>query len=125
MLDVEKPACLVGPFEEPAHAGEVPGLAMRHRAVGGAGDELAGPLDLVDELARVGEIGPGRRGAADGEIALVDLLPHRGADHVAHRAGILPGRLEAAVDGIGIGGIEGEEVEDAGLIGQAVAIPEV
>ena len=98
---------------------------MRHRAVGGAGDELAGPLDFVDELTRIGEVSPGRRGAADGEIALVDLLPHRGADHVAHRAGVLPGGLKTAVDRVGVGGIEGEEVEDARLIGQAVAGPEV
>jgi hypothetical protein len=109
MFNIEHAAGLVGPLDKPPQPAEMPALAMRHRGVGHAGDQLARPLQLVEKLPRVepAAIPLGRR--LDVEVNLVDLLPHRRTDHVADGAGILPGGVEAAGDRVGIGGIEGQK----------------
>ena len=124
-LHVEHAAGLVGPLREPPQAAEVPGLAVRHRGVGHAGDQLAGPLHLLEKLAgmRPAAIPPRRR--LDLQMGLVDLLPHRGADHVADGAGILAGGAQAAGDRVGIGRVEGQKRDHVGLVGLAVPEPEV
>ena len=125
MLHVEHAAGLVGPLDEPPHPREVPGLPVRHGGVGDAGDQLAGPLHLVEEFTGIARLAAAGRLPPRHEVALVDFLPHRRADHVADRAGILPGRLQAAVDRVGVLLVVGEEFDHPRLVRQPVTVPEV
>jgi hypothetical protein len=72
VLHVEHPRRLVGALDEPAEPGEVPGLAVRHRRVGDAGDQLAGGRGGWFGSGRVAGWAPGgvrHTGAAGGVAA--------------------------------------------------------
>ena len=52
ILDVEDPRGLVGPFEKPGQAAEMPGLAARHGRFGQALEQRSAEFQPVEELKR-------------------------------------------------------------------------
>ena len=67
-------------------------------------------LDLAEELVRVDDRPAPRRAVAHREVEAVDLLPHLGRDHLAHRAGVLARLLQAGEDRVGVLRVGGQEL---------------
>ena len=103
VLHVEDARRLVGPLE---HAGPSWQKCQASPCVIVASvtpdEQLAGQLDLVEELVRIVERGRRRAAVADHQVELVDLLPHLGRDDLAHGAGVLARGAQAGEDRIGV-----------------------
>ena len=97
----------------------MPGLAVRHRGVGRADQQVAGPLDLREELVVAGRARPHR--VADQQVEPVELLPHVGRDDLAGRAGVFAGARQAGEDRVGVLLVERQKLQDVLARGLAVA----
>ena len=77
----------------------------------------------VEELVgRVDQTSSVDRGRADHQVELVELLPHRRGDHLAHGAGVFARRAQAGEDRIGIALVEREKLDRLVLVGLAVEL---
>src|SRR4029079_19538280 len=113
VLDVEDAGRLAGPLEELAEPEEVPGLAVRHRAVADARDQRIDLLDLAVEGAAVAVIEGPRLGALHPQVEIIHALPGLAADALADVAGVLSGGGDGAEDAGVVGRLPGQVILDA------------
>ena len=97
----DDPDRLRRPFELEAEPDELVRIAVRHRRVRRALEEVGAVAELLEERVRPARDGATVRAAHEQE-QLVDRLPHLAGDLLAHRAGVLARERDAVGDRIGV-----------------------
>jgi hypothetical protein len=109
-------------FELEAEPDELVGIAVRHRGVRRALEEVGAVAELLEERVRPARDGA-TVGAAHEQEQLVDRLPHLARDLLAHRAGVLAGERDAVGDRVGVAVVPEHPVADVDRGRLVVVLP--
>ena len=97
----DDPDRLRRPFELEAEPDELVRIAVGHRRIRRALEEVGAVAELLEERVRPARDGAPVRAAHEQE-QLVDRLPHLAGDLLAHRAGVLARERDAVGDRVGV-----------------------
>ena len=113
-----------GPLEQQPEADELVRVAVRHRRVGSALEEVRAVAKLLEEGAWAARDGAPVR-AADEQEQLVDRLPHLAGDLLPHRAGVLARERDAVDDGVRVAVVPEHPVAhvDRGRLVEVLRVP--
>jgi hypothetical protein len=104
------------PLEEPPGLQVLPALAVAHRRVGDAAEQVHAFDDRARDEVRASRQGGVVPHVADPQVERVDLLPHVGADLLAHLPRVLTRTDDAAGDRVGVRRLE-QRVDQVGRLG--------
>ena len=102
----------VAALQEAPRLDELPALRVAEGRVGEALEEVDRLLDGAEELVRLPPPDRVDGRAAHGQVEAVDLLPHLGADLLAHLARVLPRGQDAGDHRGGVALVEGQMAGD-------------